>query len=338
MSHNCGKSCRSHIPGVTFSFLPADIVTQVLNFGLPSPIDIRIDGRDIQANRDIAVGILNEIRHVPGIVDARIQQDFSYPNFEIAVDRTKALQGGFTEADVANSVLNILSGSSQLDPMFFLNQRNGVNYNLVAQTPQYRIQSLQDLQNIPITSPTAARSEVIADVATIHRSQEMSAVDHYNIRRVIDIYASVQGRDLGAAGADVTRIAHAHEKILPRGSFLTIRGQLETMQTSYLNLLGGLGFSILLVYLLIVVNFQSWLDPFIIIMGLPAALGGIVVFLFFTLHDAERAGTDGGDHVHGRFHRQQHPGRLVRARAPDRAQRRGESGDRSRLHALPARC
>jgi multidrug efflux pump subunit AcrB len=141
---------------------------------------------------------------------------------------------------------------------------------------------LQDLQNIPITSTTAARSEVIADVATIHRSQEMSAVDHYNIRRVIDIYASVQGRDLGAAGADITRIAHAHEKYLPRGSFLTIRGQLETMQTSYLNLLGGLGFSILLVYLLIVVNFQSWLDPFIIIMGLPAALGGIVVFLFFS--------------------------------------------------------
>jgi multidrug efflux pump subunit AcrB len=269
-------------PSVTFGFLPADIVTQVLNFGLPSPIDIRIDGRDIQANRDVAVGILNEIRHVPGIVDARIQQDFSYPNFEIAVDRTKAMQGGFTEADVAGSVLNILSGSSQLDPMFFLNQRNGVNYSLVAQTPQYRIQSLQDLQNIPITSPTATRSEVIADVATIHRSQEMSAVDHYNIRRVIDIYASVQGRDLGAAGADVTKIAHAYEKHLPRGSFLTIRGQLETMQTSYLNLLGGLGFSILLVYLLIVVNFQSWLDPFIIIMGLPAALGGIVVLLFFT--------------------------------------------------------
>ena len=269
-------------PGVTFSFLPADIVTQVLNFGLPSPIDIRIDGRDIQANHDVAVGILNEIRHVPGIVDARIQQDFSYPNFEIAVDRTKALQGGFTEADVAGSVLNMLSGSGQVTPMFFLNQRNGVNYSFVTQTPQYKLQSLQDLENIPITSKTAAKSEVIADVATIRRSQEMSAVDHYNIRRVIDIYASVQGRDLGAAGAEVSRIAHAHEKLLPRGSFLTIRGQLETMRASYINLLGGLGFSIVLVYLLIVVNFQSWLDPFIIIMGLPAALGGIVLFLFCT--------------------------------------------------------
>ena len=219
---------------------------------------------------------------MPGIVDARIQQDFSYPNFEIAVDRTKALQGGFTEADVAGSVLNMLSGSGQVTPMFFLNQRNGVNYSFVTQTPQYKLQSLQDLENIPITSKTAAKSEVIADVATIRRSQEMSAVDHYNIRRVIDIYASVQGRDLGAAGAEVSRIAHAHEKLLPRGSFLTIRGQLETMRASYINLLGGLGFSIVLVYLLIVVNFQSWLDPFIIIMGLPAALGGIVLFLFCT--------------------------------------------------------
>ncbi len=272
----------STYPGVTFSFLPADIVTQVLNFGLPSPIDIRIDGRDIAANRDVAVSILNEIRRVPGIVDARIQQDFSYPNFEVAVDRTKAMQGGFTEIDVANSVLNILSGSAQTEPMFFLNKGNGVNYSLVAQTPQYKVQSLQDLENIPITSARASKAGMIADFATIHRSQEMSAVDHYNIRRVVDIYAAVQGRDLGAAGFEVSRIAHAHEKQLPRGSFLTIRGQLETMRTSYFNLLGGLAFSIVLVYLLIVVNFQSWLDPFIIIMGLPAALGGIVICLFFT--------------------------------------------------------
>jgi multidrug efflux pump subunit AcrB len=269
-------------PGVTFSFLPADMVTQVLNFGLPSPIDVRIDGRDILTNRDVAVSILNEIRHVPGIVDARIQQDFSYPNFEIAVDRTKAIQAGFTEADVASSMLNMLSSSGQITPMFFLNNKNGVAYSFVTQTPQYQLQSLQDLENIPITSATTKKSELVADVATIHRSQEMTAVDHYNIRRVIDIYASVQGRDLGAAGVEVSRIAHAHEKQLPRGSFLTIRGQLETMRSSYINLLSGLGFSIVLVYLLIVVNFQSWLDPFIIIMGLPAALGGIVLFLFCT--------------------------------------------------------
>ena len=272
----------AEFPSVTFSVLPADIVTQVLNFGLPAPIDIRIDGANLQANRDVAVRILNEIRRVPGIVDARIQQDFDYPDFEVNVDRTKAQQGGFTEADVAGSILNTLSGSSQVSPMFFLNRGNGVNYNLVAQTPQYRVQSLQDIENIPISAPTAANAGVVADVATIKRSQEMSVVDHYNIRRVIDIYASVQGRDLGAAGAEVAKIAHGAEKMLPRGSFLTIRGQFETMRTSYRNLLVGLAFSILLVYLLIVVNFQSWLDPFIIIMGLPAALGGIVLCLFLT--------------------------------------------------------
>jgi multidrug efflux pump subunit AcrB len=276
------KILPAEFPGVTFSFLPADIVTQVLNFGLPSPIDIRIDGRDIQANRDVAIHILNEIKRVPGIVDARIQQDFDYPDFEVAVDRTKAQQGGFTEIDVAGSILNTLSGSAQTAPMFFLNKGNGVNYTLVAQTPQYKLQSLQDIENIPISSPTATTSGVLADVATIKRSQEMSAVDHYNIRRVVDIYASVQGRDLGAVGTEVTKIVHDSEKLLPRGSFLNIRGQLDTMQTSYRNLLSGLAFSILLVYLLIVVNFQSWVDPFIIIMGLPAALGGIVLMLFFT--------------------------------------------------------
>ncbi|MBV8398588.1 MAG: efflux RND transporter permease subunit [Acetobacteraceae bacterium] len=269
-------------PGITFSFLPADIVTQVLNFGLPAPIDIRIDGSNVQGNREVANHILNEIRGVPGIADARIQQDFNYPDFEVNVDRTKAQQGGFTEADVATSILTTLSGSTQTVPMFFLNRGNGVNYALAAQTPQYKVQSLQDIQNIPIASPTAADAGVLANVANIKRSQEMAVVDHYNIRRVIDIYANVQGRDLGAVGADVRKIVGGAEKLLPRGSFVTVRGQLETMHGSYLNLLGGLAFSIVLVYLLIVINFQSWLDPFIIIMGLPAALGGIVLFLFIT--------------------------------------------------------
>src|SRR3954454_1096795 len=194
------KVLPQEFPGVTFSFLPSDIVTQVLNFGLPAPIDIRIDGRDIQANRDVAIHILDQIRHVPGIVDAHIQQDFDYPNFEVNVDRTKAQQGGFTEADIAGSILNTLSGSFQTSPMFFLNKGNGVNYTLAAQTPQYKVQSLQDLQNIPVNAPTAAKSGVLADYATIKRSQEMAAVDHYNIRRVIDIYASVQGRDLAPPG------------------------------------------------------------------------------------------------------------------------------------------
>ena len=276
------KTLPGQFPGVTFYFLPADIVTQVLNFGLPAPMDIQIEGADVQDNREVANRILSQIRHVPGIVDARIQQNFDYPDFRIDVDRTKAQQAGFTENDVATSVLNTLSGSFQTAPMFFLNLANGVNYSLAAQTPQYKIQSLQDLQNISITSPTAGRVGVLADIASITRSQEMAVVNHYNIRRVVDIYASVQGRDLGAAGAEVERIVASNRGLLPRGSFVRIRGQLETMRTSYANLLSGLAFSIVLVYLLIVVNFQSWLDPFIIITGLPAALAGIVLCLFFT--------------------------------------------------------
>jgi multidrug efflux pump subunit AcrB len=269
-------------PGTTFYFLPSDIVTQVLNFGLPAPVDIQIEGTDIDGNREVAARMLHEIERVPGIADARIQQAFDYPDFDVTVDRTKAAQGGYTQRDVANSMLNSLSGSFQITPMFFLNVKNGVNYNLVTQTPQYSIQSLEDLQNTPLNAAAASRPEILADVASIKRTNEMAVVSHYNIRRVVDIYAAVQGRDLGAVGRDVTRIVDADRKSLPRGSFVTVRGQLQTMRTSYLGLLGGLVFSVVLVYLLIVVNFQSWLDPFIIISALPAALAGIVVFLFLT--------------------------------------------------------
>jgi multidrug efflux pump subunit AcrB len=269
-------------PGTTFYFVPSDIVTQVLNFGLPAPIDIQIEGADIEGNRGVAAGMLREVERVPGIADARIQQAFDYPDFDVAVDRTKAAQGGYTEHDVANSLLNSLSGSFQITPMFFLNYKNGVSYNLVTQTPQYSIQSLQDLQNTPLSAATAGRPEIVADVASVKRGNEMEVVNHYNIRRVVDIYAAVQGRDLGAVGRDVTRIVDANRKSLPRGSFITVRGQLQTMRTSYLGLLGGLVFSVVLVYLLIVVNFQSWLDPFIIITALPAALAGIIGFLFVT--------------------------------------------------------
>ncbi|HET9688425.1 MAG TPA: efflux RND transporter permease subunit [Pseudolabrys sp.] len=276
------KKLPAEFPGNTFYFLPADIVTQILNFGLPAPIDIQIEGADIQGNRQVADKILNEIGQVPGIADARIQQDFDYPKFHIDVDRTMAAGGGFTQRDVASSLLVSLSGSFQTTPTFFLNWQNGVNYNLAIQTPQYRIQSLQDLQNMPITSATARSPEILADVASITRSNEMAVLNHYNIRRVVDIYASVQDRDLGAVGREITRIVDANRKVLPRGSFITIRGQLDTMRTSYVGLLAGLGFAIVLVYLLIVVNFQSWLDPFIIITALPAALAGIIIFLFIT--------------------------------------------------------
>jgi multidrug efflux pump subunit AcrB len=288
------KNLPSEFPGATFSFLPADMVTQILNFGLPAPVDIQIEGANIEGNRQIANQILNELRQVPGLTDLRIQQAFDYPQFYVAVDRTKAAQGGFTPRDVASSLLVSLSGSFQTTPTFFLNWDNGVKYNIATMTPQYHIQSLQDLQNIPISGPTVissptttsapptTRPEILTDVASITRGHEMEVVSHYNIRRVVDIYGSVQDRDLGAVGRDINRIVDAHRPSLPRGSFITVRGQLETMHTSYVGLLSGLVFSIILVYLLIVVNFQSWLDPFIIITALPAALAGIVLFLFVT--------------------------------------------------------
>jgi CzcA family heavy metal efflux pump len=276
------KTLPRDFPGVTFYFLPADMVTQVLNFGLPAPIDIQIEGADIDGNRQVADKMLGELRRVSGLTDLRIQQQFDYPTYDINVDRTKAVQGGLTERSVATSVLNSLSGSFQVTPSFFLNWKNGVDYNLVTQTPQYRIQSLQDISNTPISAPGASRSGILADVASVNRTTEMEAINHYNIRRLVEIYGNVQDRDLGSAARDINRIVAANRKSLPRGSFITIRGQIQTMRSSYIGLLAGLGFSIVLVYMLIVVNFQSWLDPFIIITALPAALGGIVLFLFIT--------------------------------------------------------
>jgi len=270
-------------PGVTFYFLPADIVTQIINFGLPAPIDIQIEGADIQGNRRLADKMLNELRQVRGLVDLRVHQRFDYPKFDVALDRTKAGQAGFTARDLASSLLISLSGSFQTTPTFFLNWQNGVSYNLATQTPQYRIQSLQDLENIPLTTPSSVtRPGILADVASITRSSEMAVLSHYNIRRVVDIYGAVQDRDLGAVGRDIAGVVDANRSLLPRGSYITVRGQLDTMRTSYRGLLTGLGFAIVLAYLLIVVNFQSWLDPFIIITALPAALAGIVVFLFLT--------------------------------------------------------
>ncbi len=276
------RDLPERFPGVIFYFLPADMITQILNFGLPAPLDIQITGADMQHNRQVADDILAKVRNVPGVVDARIQQRFDYPALEIDVDRTKALQAAFTERDVAYSVLNALSGSFQTSPMFFLNERNGVNYTMAVMAPQYDEQTLRDLQNISVTSPNARRPAILADFAAIRRSQEMAAIDHFNIRRTIDIYAAVQDRDLGSAGQEITRIVDAARPNLPRGSFVTVRGQLRTMYDSYGNLFDGLVISIVLVYLLIVVNFQSWLDPFIIITALPAALAGIVLMLFFS--------------------------------------------------------
>jgi CzcA family heavy metal efflux pump len=278
-------------PQATFYFLPADITTQILNFGIPAPIDIQLEGNDVDASKQIADKLIAQLRQVSGLTDLRIQQPFDNPTFEIAVDRTKASQGGYSERDVATSILNTLSGSFQVTPMFFLNWKNHVNYNIVAQTPQYKMDSLQSLQNIPINRTAAVpvsggsapqSQEILGDLASIGRGHEMGVVNHYNIRRVVDIYGNVQGRDLGGVSRDIDKILKNNNKDLPRGTFVTLKGQVETMRSSYVGLLGGLVFSIVLVYLLIVVNFQSWIDPFIIITALPAALAGIVLFLFLT--------------------------------------------------------
>jgi CzcA family heavy metal efflux pump len=269
-------------PGVTFYFLPADMVTQILNFGLPAPIDVQIEGTDVEASHAIADRLLSQMRQVPGLVDLRVQQPFNYPTLNVDVDRTKAEQGGFSERDVADSVMNSLSGSLQITPMFFLNYHNGVNYNLVAQTPQYRMQSIQDLENIPISASANQTPEILGDVAGINRGHEMAIVSEYNIRRVVDVYGAVQDRDLGSVSRAIAKIVANNSHSLPRGTFITVRGETQTMFNAYEGLLAGLLFAIVLVYMLIVVNFQSWLDPFIIITALPAALAGIVLFLFFT--------------------------------------------------------
>jgi multidrug efflux pump subunit AcrB len=230
------------------------------------------------------------LRQVPGITDLRIQQPFDYPTYQVSVDRTKAAQGGYSEHDVATSLPNTLSGSFQVTPMFFLNWDNMVNYNVVAQTPQYKMDSIEDLENIPINRAsgitnalmTPANPEILSDLAGVSRGHELEVVNHYNIRRAVDIYANVQDRDLGGVSSQITKILDADVKTLPRGTFVTLKGQVETMRNSYTGLLGGLIFSIVLVYLLIVVNFQSWVDPFFIITALPTALAGIVLFLFVT--------------------------------------------------------
>ncbi|HUA83018.1 MAG TPA: efflux RND transporter permease subunit [Bryobacteraceae bacterium] len=267
-------------PGVMFYFTPADIVTQILNFGLPAPIDIQVSGPDSEASRNFATMLLEQIRRVPGTADLRVHQPADQPKIHITVDRTKASESGFTQLDVASSALISLSGSMQTTPEFWLDPRTGVSYNVATQAPQYTLTSLSDLQNIPISSPSQKTPEILGDVATTSRGAGLAVVSHYDIQRVIDIFGGVEDRDLGAVGRDIEKIVDANRSKLPRGAQLNVRGQIETMQSSFQGLLGGLALAIVLVYALIVVNFQSWLDPFIIITALPAALAGIVLCLF----------------------------------------------------------
>jgi multidrug efflux pump subunit AcrB len=309
-------------PGVTFYVVPVDIVTQILNFGLASPIDIQIVGPNLYANRALAERMLNELRYVRGAADVRIQQPFNYPNFTVNVDRTRAEATGLTQQNVAQSLLVALSGSFQTSPNFYLDPRNGVSYNIAIQAPQYRLDTMAAFESLPITSsattaamtgPSTSNStgapgaaplgsvapaetssattaapgapkpvQVLSNLASIVPGDEQGTISHYDVQPVIDIYTNVEGTDLGSVTRAMQKIVDAHQKDLPRGSQFILRGQSETMYRSYLGLLGGLAFSILLVYLLIVVNFQSWLDPFLIIAALPAALAGIVWFLFLT--------------------------------------------------------
>jgi multidrug efflux pump subunit AcrB len=294
-------------PGVTFYTLPVDMVTQILNFGLPAPIDIQILGRDMYGNRAVAEQLLNKIKHVPGVADLRIQQPFDDPELMVDVDRTKASQLGMRQTDVAGSLLTALSGSFQTAPNFWLDPTTGVSYQIAVQSPQYLLDNLQDLNNLPITPATGSGAalspapspngvvatpasvpmggqpvQILANTASIRPLTEPGTVTHYNIAPVIDIYGNVVNTDLGSVATQIDKILAGAKNQLPRGSQIVVRGQVLTMRKSFIGLIGGLAFSILLVYLLIVVNFQSWLDPFIIISALPAAISGIIWFLFIT--------------------------------------------------------
>jgi multidrug efflux pump subunit AcrB len=269
-------------PEAMFSFLPADIVSQILNFGLPAPIDVQIIGNNQKANYAYANDLLKRIRQVPGIADLRIQQVFNYPQLNVDVDRTLAQDVGLTERDVANSLLVTLSGSAQVHPNFWLNTDNGVSYPIVAQMPQYRVDTMSDLINIPVSSGEGDKLQYLGGVAQITPGPSAGVVSHYNVQPVVDIFGAVQGRDLGALSGDVERILQETKKDVPHGSYVVLRGQVQTMTSAYSQLYFGLAGAIVLIYLVIVVNFQSWLDPFIIITALPGALAGIVWMLFMT--------------------------------------------------------
>jgi multidrug efflux pump subunit AcrB len=281
--HQLRLTLPKQFPGVEFAFLPADMTGQILNFGLPAPIDVQIVGNDLAGNRVYADALIEKMRYVSGTADLRIQQPFDEPYLRFRVERTKAEELGFTAHDIAQNLLVSLSGSFQTSPSFWVDPQDHVSYQIATQTPQYRADTLQDIQNIPVTgsNPNAPPS-IMASLVSMQRGTGMAVVSHYNVAPVIDIFGAVTGRDLGSVSSDINKIIAATKGQLPRGSRIVVRGQTQTMQASYIGLLSGLAFSIILVYLLIVVNFQSWLDPFIMISALPAALAGIAWFLFIT--------------------------------------------------------
>ena len=274
---------RRELPDYVFFTQPSDIVGQILNFGLPAPIDVQIAGREAKANYAIAQEISTRIAQVRGAVDVHVHQVVNAPAFRVNVDRTRAEQVGLTQSVVASNLLISLAGSGQAAPNFWLNPQNGVQYSVVTQTPQFRLNSIAALQATPVSnSDRNGVAQVLGNVATVERTTMASVIGHYNVQPVFDVYANVDGRDLGGVADDVGRIVDEFRPKLPRGSFITVRGQVLSMNTSFTDLGYGILFAIVLVYLLMVVNFQSWLDPFIIIMALTGALGGIVGMLFLT--------------------------------------------------------
>ncbi len=270
-------------PGVTFSFPPADIVSQILNFGSPAPIDLQIRGANLDANFDYANRILSKIKVIPGVADARIQQSRQAPVFNVDVDRTRAQEVGVTTRDVTNSMVVNLAGSSQVAPTYWLNPQNGVSYPIVMQTPQYRLDSLPALANMPINGSSGTGApQVLGGIASFTRANGNAIVSQYDIQSMVQINATAQDRDLGAVAADIRKVLADTAKDVPKGSSVALLGQVRTMESSFSGLLFGLIGAIVLIYLLIVVNFQSWADPFVIITALPAALAGIVWMLFAT--------------------------------------------------------
>ena len=269
-------------PGTSFAFLPADIVSQVLNFGVPAPIDLQVAGRDLAANRKYANDLLAKVRAIPGIADARIQQAFQQPTLNVNVDRSLTSLAGLTEKDVATAMLTTLSGSSQSAPTYWLDPANGVSYPVSVQTPQRDINTMTGLKNIPVTSSGAGAAQLVGGLANVERTNSNAVVSHYNVQPVIDIFATPQGRDLGALASDIQKVIHATAPDLPKGASVALRGQVSTMTSAYQQLFVGLAAAIVLIYLLIVINFQSWADPFVIVMALPTALAGIVWILFGT--------------------------------------------------------
>ena len=292
----------------TFFFQPANITSQILNFGLPSPIDVQVTGNDAVKNYQIAETLRARIAGLPGAVDVFIRQQVDYPTVNVNVDRVRANEAGLTQRDVASSLLISLSSSGQVAPNQWLNTVNGVNYQVAVQTPTYKVDSFDAMQRTPVTAPTSGGTQqLLANLAVLERTTTAAIESHYDVQPVIDVYAAPDKRDLGSFAADVGRIVDSVRPTLPRGTTIDVRGQVDTMRTSFKRLGLGMIFAVVLVYLVMAVNFQSWADPFIILMALPGAMAGMLWMLYLTGTTLNVPSSDGSNHVHRCRDCQQHP-------------------------------